>query len=342
MKTKAIVFTRRGHAEWTEADVSALGAYDVLVRLEASTISSGTERANLLDDGLLSVHKGAVAGTNAYPKRLGYSSAGVVTAVGEAVTSVKVGDRVATWWGTHTEYLCLPEKNVLKLADHISFAEAALWHIATFPLAAIRKTKLELGESAIVMGMGVLGLMAVKLLSAAGAAPIIAVDPVAEKRELAIAQGADYALDPFAEDFAERVIDLTCGGANVAIEVTGNGKALDQVLDCMARFGRVALLGCTRHSDFTINYYSKVHGPGISLIGAHTMARPGEESSAGMFTTRDDMAAIQRLVSAGRLAFLPLVAETHSPADCTAVYDRLAVEKAFPVVQFDYSLAREK
>jgi threonine dehydrogenase-like Zn-dependent dehydrogenase len=230
----------------------------------------------------------------------------------------------------------------LKLEENVSFAEAALWHIATFPLAAIRKTKLELGESAIVMGMGILGLMAIRLLSAAGAAPIIAVDPVAEKRELALSMGADYALDPFAEDFADRVIALTGGGAKVAIEVTGNGKALDQVLDCMAKFGRVALLGCTRHSDFSINYYSKVHGPGISLIGAHTMARPHEESYPGYFTTYDDMAAIQRLVSAGRLSFLPLVAETHSPAECTEVYDRLGREKAFPVVQFDYNLAREE
>lgn len=342
MKTKAIVFTRRAHAEWICADVSALGENDVLVRLEVSTISSGTERANFLDDGLLSVMKGAVAGANAYPKRLGYSSAGVVTAVGANVTRVKVGDRVATWWGTHSEYICLPERNVLKLEDNISFAEAALWHIATFPLAAIRKTKLELGESAIVMGMGVLGLMAVRLLAAAGAAPIVAVDPVEEKRALALSMGADYAFDPFAEDFEEKVRAVTGGGAKVAIEVTGNGKALDQVLDCMARFGRVALLGCTRHSDFTINYYSKVHGPGISLIGAHTMARPSEESYPGYFTTYDDMAAIQRLVSAGRLSFLPLVAETHSPAACTEVYDRLGREKAFPVVQFDYSLAREE
>lgn len=340
-KTKAIVFTRRGHAEWMDTELPALGRESVLVRLEVSTVSSGTERANLLDDGLLSVEKGAVAGTNAYPKRLGYSCSGVVCAVGEDVTRVKVGDRVACWWTTHAEYNCIHESKLIKLDDKVSFAEAALWHIATFPLAAIRKTKLELGESAIVMGMGILGLMAVRLLAAAGAAPVIAVDPVEQKRALALSMGADYAFDPFAPDFEERVRAVTGGGAKVAIEVTGNGKALDQVLDCMARFGRVALLGCTRHSDFTINYYSKVHGPGISLIGAHTMARPAEESSAGLFTTYDDMAAIQRLVLSGRLSFLPLVAETHSPAEATAVYDRLAVEKAFPVVQFDYSLARE-
>ena len=341
MNTKAIVFTRRAHAEWIEAPLSALGETDVQVKLAVSTISSGTERANFLDDGLLSVAKGAVAGDNRYPKRLGYSSAGVVTAVGAKVKSVKVGDRVATWWGTHSEYICLPEKTILKLDDQISFAEAALWHIATFPLAAIRKTRLELGESAIVMGMGVLGLMAVKLLAAAGAAPIIAVDPVEEKRALALKQGADYAFDPFDPDFEKNVREVTGGGVKVAIEVTGSGKALDQVLDCMAPFGRVALLGCTRHSDFSINYYSKVHGPGISLIGAHTRARPQDESYPGYFTTYDDMAAIQSLVKAGRLSFLPLVEETHSPSEATEIYDRLGREKAFPVVQFDYSLLKE-
>ena len=191
MKTKAIVFTRRAHAEWIDADLSALGANDVMVRLEVSTISSGTERANFLDDGLLSVEKGAVAGANNYPKRLGYSCSGIVTEIGEKVTRVKVGDRVACWWTTHSEYNCIPETKVLKLEENVSFAEAALWHIATFPLAAIRKTKLELGESAIVMGMGILGLMAIRLLSAAGAAPIIAVDPVEEKRALALSMGAD-------------------------------------------------------------------------------------------------------------------------------------------------------
>ena len=116
-----------------------------------------------------------------------------------------------------------------------------------------------------------------------------------------------------------------------------DGGALDGVLDVMAKFGRVALLGCTRHSDFQIDYYKKVHGPGISLIGAHTLARPTSESSHGMWTTRDDVLAIQRLVRLGRLNFASLVEEIHSPEEATEVYTRLATEKAFPVVQFDWT-----
>ena len=56
---------------------------------------------------------------------------------------------------------------------------------------------------------------------------------------------------------------MTGGVANVGIEVTGVGVGvgLDGILDCMARFGRVALLGCTRDKEFSIDYYRKVHGP---------------------------------------------------------------------------------
>ena len=157
-----------------------------------------------------------------------------------------------------------------------------------------------------------------------------------EKRKQALELGADYALDPNAADFVETVKELTGGGCKVAIEVTGIGKALDQVLDVMARFGRVALLGCTRHSDFTIDYYHKVHGPGIMMYGAHTNARPQIESAPGMWTTRDDVLAEMRLCRLGRLALAQYVEETHSPAEAPEIYKRLATEKAFPLVQFDW------
>ena len=143
------------------------------------------------------------------------------------------------------------------------------------------------------MGQGVLGQIAILLLKAAGAVPVIAADPVAEKRERALGLGADFAFDPAAEDFAGRVRSVTGyghkvqegrvdgSGANVVVEVTGKGLAMDMALDAIAPFGRLALLGCTRDSDFTINYYRKVHGRGVTLVGAHTNARPDRESAAG-------------------------------------------------------------
>jgi len=187
-----------------------------------------------------------------------------------------------------------------------------------------------------VIGLGLLGIFSVQFCALSGANPVIAVDLSAERRALALELGADYALDPYDPDFAKTVKEITDGGANVAIEVTGFGKALDGVLDCMAKFGRVALLGCTRHSDFTIDYYHKVHSPGIVLIGAHTQSRPKNDTSSGMWTARDDMKALIRLTSCGRLDLGKMVEETHSPEEAPEMYTRLCTNKTFPLVQFDW------
>lgn len=104
----------------------------------------------------------------------------------------------------------------------------------------------------------------------------------------------------------------------------------------MAPMGRVALLGCTRRSDFTIDYYHKVHGPGIQLFGAHTQARPKVESYPGHWTHHDDIMAVLRLIELGRFDLKSLVEEVHSPEEAGEVYHRLATEKSFPVVQFDW------
>lgn len=238
----------------------------------------------------------------------------------------------------YASYNVINEKNAIKIEnDSISYSEASMAHIATFPLAAIRKTRLEIGESLMIMGLGILGLLAVSLAHAAGAVPVIAVDPDKDRREKALKFGADYTFDPFDKDFVEKVKAVTINGVNVAIEVTGQGSGLNEALDCMAKFGRVALLGCTRNSDFSVDYYRKVHGPGISLIGAHTMARPKFESSCGCFTTADDIRTVLNLCASGRINIKDMPEEIHSPEECEDVFDRLANDKKFPtVVQFDW------
>lgn len=333
MNNKKILFTSPCVAELLDAKMPSIKEDEVLVEIAVSTVSSGTERANLIGDPNINSTKDPEV---KFPRSAGYSTGGTVVAVGSEVTKLKVGDRVACSWTKHAKYCAVKESRAYLLPEDVSFSEAALVHIATFPMAAIRKCRVEMGESAIVMGLGVLGLIAVELLRAAGAVPIIAVDPVESKRKQALEIGADYALDPFAPDFAQTVKEITGGGAKVAIEITGKGQGLDMVLDCMARFGRVALLGCTRNSDFSIDYYRKVHGPGITLVGAHTDARPKHESSGGYWTEWDDATSILRLLSGKRLDFACLVEEIHSPNEAPLIYTRLANEPAFPIVQFDW------
>lgn len=338
MENKRIVFTKPNIAELLTVEAEPVKPGKVRVATEISSISSGTERANLTGDVNISVLRESTEAV--FPRWSGYSAAGRVLEVGEKVQNLHPGDRVAMFWSTHSRFQNIPESQCLKLPDSVSSEEAALFHIATFPLAAIRKCRLEIGESALVMGQGLLGLLAVKLLRIAGAYPIIAVDPVPEKRQRALEMGADYGLDPFDPEFAGKVKQITGGGVKVAIEVTGNGKALDGVLDCMAPLGRVGLLGCTRDPNFTIDYYRKVHGPGITLVGAHTNARPHTDSAPGYWTQRDDFTCVLSLVAGGRLRLKDLIEETHSPEEAPEVYARLAAEPSFPVVQFDWRLLK--
>ncbi len=335
---KQIVFTDIGKAELTECECREIKDNEVLVKTAFTTISNGTERANLMGDPSTNPYRDA-DDKPVFPKFFGYSGSGIVISAGKAVENVKAGDRVAMSWSCHAQYNICSEDNVTVIDDdRVTLSEASMTHIATFPMAAIRKTHLEMGESALVMGIGILGAFAVSLLRASGAVPIIAADPNKQRRELALQLGADYALDPTEKDFAEKVKELTQGGANTAIEVTGLGKGLQQALDCMARFGRVTLLGCTRNSDFTIDYYRKVHGPGITLIGAHTNARPIHESSPGWWTAADDRGAFLRMLAHGRIDAKKMISEVHSPADAPKVFDRLAYDKEFPFgVQFDWS-----
>lgn len=337
MKLKQIVFTEKDKAQLLEVEASELGANDVMVETMVSTVSCGTERANLTGDPNVSISGGSGVYFPRYP---GYNSAGVVVKVGDAVSSVKLGDRVVVFWGFHKDFNIVPESQVIKIEDdNVSFKTAAMSLIASFPMAAIRKTRLEIGESALVMGLGILGMTAVKILRAAGAVPIIAADPNPKRREIALKNGADYAFDPLEEGFAERVKSITGGGVKTAIEVTGVGAGFNEALDCMAKMGRIALLGCTRNSDFTVDYYKKIHGPGITVIGAHTAARPEVDSYPGWFTQRDDIKVILKLCACGRICLEDIIEETHSPKDCGKVYDRLAHDKSFPVVvQFDWKM----
>ena len=180
------------------------------------------------------------------------------------------------------------------------------------------------------------------------ATPVIAVDPVAEKRERALTLGADAALDPAAADFVTRAKALcrserllmramvSADGPAVAVEATGVGAALNQTLDAVAPYARIALLGCTRDANFSIDYYHKVHGRGVTIVGAHTLARREGESAPGWWTERDDARAFLRLLSLGRILLDGFTDEIHSPTACGEVFARLAAGGPFPNVQFDW------
>ena len=325
MNTKQIIFTEAHKAALLEKELKVLAADEVLVDTEYTVVSGGTERANLM--GMCN------AGGNKFPKALGYCGIGRVMEIGSAVTSVAVGDRVLIYHGKHAKYNIRPEKDVTKVWDEkIPSLDAAFVVIATMGLGGVRKLELELGESAMVMGLGLLGIFAVQFCRLNGANPVIAADLNPARRELALQLGADYAFDPSAPDFAEQVKAVTKGkGVCATVEVTGVSAAMKQALECAAYMGRISLLGCTRVSDCAVDYYQQVHRPGVRLIGAHNFVRPKVESYPHHWTHQDDCNAILDMISAGRVQVAPIVSRVVSPTEAPAIYDQLCDDPAFPI-----------
>lgn len=312
--------------EERESEIS-LQPDQVLVKTDYDLISAGTELANY--------HALPNTGTSGgrFPHYPGYSTSGHVVRVGEKVTNYKPGDRVVATWGGHRSWGIRQEnKNICPVPDGIDMKVAAAAHICSFPMLAIRKLQVQLGEACLIAGQGILGLLAGQLARIAGAYPVIVSDCSPQRRALALKLGADYALDPLDPEYIPKVIELTGGkGVETAVEVTGNIKALQQCLECVAKNGRISLLGCTRVSDQTIDFYKYVHCRGIYLMGTHTFARPQNDPTHWGWSETDDYKTFFKLVKSGRLDVLPVISEVASPRDAREIYEKIGMRADPPL-----------
>ena len=327
MRGKRIVFESKGQATLVEAAVPAPGPEDIVIENDYTVISAGTERANLLQlPNTVTVEKG-------FPYFPGYSGAGRVCAVGDQVDTFKVGDRVVVNWGGHRSHTVKHASNFLKIDDDsIDLLDAAFAPIAAFSFLGVRKLQIQLGESAMIAGLGILGVFAVQLAALSGATPVLALDFDAKRRELALKLGADAAFAPDDKDLIDKVKAATGGdGPNAVVEVSGSAAALQQALEYIAWEGRISLLGCTRVSDTPIDFYKYVHRRGISLIGAHTFTRARHESAPGRWTEMDDYRTFLKLVAAGKLQTRPLISEIISPEEAPSAFARLANADSTPL-----------
>lgn len=337
MTGRYIVFESIGKAALKPFEVPRPKAGEVLLENDYTVVSAGTERANLVQ-----LPNTGTAETG-FPLLPGYCGSGRVSAVGDGVTSLKVGDRVIVNWGGHRSHTIKKAATTLRIGDDsVEQLDAAFAPIAAFSLLGVRKLRLEIGESVMIAGQGILGVFALQFASLSGAVPVLAADLDTNRRALALELGAAAALTPDAEDFVDQVKALTDGqGPNAVVEVTGVAAALRQALEYVAWEGRISLLGCTRISDVPIDFYKYVHRRGISLIGAHTNTRPKRESSPGRWTEFDDYRTFLKLVAAGKVQTRPIISHVVSPEDAPAIYRRLAEEKNPPLgIVFDWSKVR--
>jgi L-iditol 2-dehydrogenase len=190
---------------------SAPAPTQVLIQTRVSLISPGTEHAFFL----------ALPNTNAvYPIYPGYSNIGTVVAVGEDVNFPHIGDRVASG-GPHASHIVMDAAKCVCVPEDLDDESATFFNLIAIAMQGVRKTRIELGEAAVVIGMGPIGLFALQLARANGALPVIAVDLDEHRLALAREVGADAAL-PNDDSLLDEMRHLCeADGAHRVIEATG-------------------------------------------------------------------------------------------------------------------------
>ena len=334
---------RTGEISVVEVPAPQLLAGSVLVRIAASLVSAGTERAssefarkNLLQkakarpdlvrdviakvrrDGLLPAIE-TVRSRLDQPSALGYSSAGTVIATGEGVADLNVGDRVAcagVGYAIHAEFACVPRLLTAKIPDEkLSFDEAAFSTVGAVSLHSIRTGEVKLGDVVAVIGLGLLGQLTVQALKAAGCR-VIGLDLQPSRVELAKRMGADFASAADSE-FADACFDHTKGRGVDVILITAETSSNNPV-NLAARIARdravVVAVGTVglelerkpfyeKELDFRI---PRSYGPGRYDA---VYEQKGRDYPIGYvrWTETRNMEAFLQLIAEGKLNLKPLI-----------------------------------
>ncbi|MFE5119678.1 zinc-binding dehydrogenase [Streptomyces sp. NPDC056669] len=168
-----------------------------------------------------------------------------------------------------SEHAVLAQESVVPIPRDIPFTVASMFGCAvlTGAGAVINTASLRPGQSAVVYGLGGVGLAAVLGAHAAGGYPVIAVDPVPEKRELALQLGATHTYAP--GEAVEAIHDLTSGGAELAVEAVGSPKVMAECLTAVARGGRAVSVGLPAPDRVLEVPALTFAGEGKSLLGSY-------------------------------------------------------------------------
>lgn len=366
------VVTRKGQIEVIEVPAPRVQPGSVRVAVRASCISAGTESAGVASSGMSAIERAirepdraldvarmaldrgifrtlddVRAGLSAAVP-LGYSAAGVVEEVGAGVQRFGVGDRVAcagAGLANHAEQVVVPENLVVPMPDAVSFRDASTVALGAIAMQGVRRAEPTLGETFVVIGLGLLGQLTVQLLRAAGCR-VLGVEPDAGRRELAGAAGAAAVFPPDAPGLEKSVQRHTGGhGADGAI-ITAAGSS-DEIVSmaftvCRPK-GRVVLVGDVglglrredlyrKELDFRV---ATSYGPG------RYDARYEEEGldypiGYVRWTEGRNMAEYLRLLGDGELSFAGLAGGSWPVDRAPEAYEAMAAAGAAPLFFLEY------
>ena len=264
---KALVLTAYNRFEILEQPIPEIGPEDVLLRVAACGIC-GSDVHGM--DGS--------TGRRQPPIIMGHEAAGAIARLGDNVTEWAEGQRVTfdstvncgnCWFcrrgrinlcdrrqifgvscdecrrqGAFAEYVAVPQHILYRLPDSLSFRYAAMIEPVAVAFHAVNRTPVCLGDTAVVVGAGVIGLCLVQALRAAGCGQIIAVDLDQKKLDLARKLGADEALRSDGADVAAEVMRRTGGrGADVSMEAVGIAPTVQTAAACLRKGGQLTLVG---------------------------------------------------------------------------------------------------
>lgn len=306
---KGIVFTGDRKLELMEFPDPTPGPRDVILEIKASGMC-GTDLGNYRRSSESLEKSGLIIA--------GHEPCGIVAEVGAAVTEseARVGDRVMdhhyegcgscrhckTGWtqscvegaivygnrgghGAHAKYMKVPAHTLVPLPDEISFQSGAAIACGTgTAYGALKRVNLEGDETIAIFGQGPVGLSGTQLAAAMGAR-VIAVDLSAERREMALARGADVVIDPAADDSVQAIRDLTHGeGADKAIDCTSSSEARRNTVLSTRTFGTAALVGVG--GEVTFEVLPELIHRQMTLIGHQTFSKVGQADCARFIADR--------------------------------------------------------
>lgn len=341
----------------------------VLVRVAASLVSAGTERASaefasknllakakarpdLVRDVLAKVQRDGLVSTMQtvrsrldQPQSVGYSSAGVVVAVGDGVADINVGDRVAcagAGYAVHAEFACVPRMLVAKIPDgnraaagpsaDVSYEEAAFGTVGAICLHGIRTAEVALGDTVAVIGLGLLGQVTVQLLKAAGCR-VLGMDLLPQRTDLALCSGAE-AVSTGAREFRDLCFDRTASVGVDSILIAAETPSSEPV-NLAAELARdraiVVAVGAVglelqrrlyyeKELDFRI---SRSYGPGRYDAAYEQKGRDYPIGHVRWTETRNLQAFLQ-LIADGKLNLPSLVTHRFPIEHATRAYDLIA------------------
>jgi NADPH2:quinone reductase len=243
-KMKGVQFTQYGGPEvlqFVELEKPVPDSHEVVIEIKAIGVNyADTAR-----------REGQYVVPTPLPFVPGAEVAGVVTEIGDSVTSVQVGTRVVTLLGSkkatgYAEYSIADERGLIPIPDGVDFNKAVALPLQGLSAYHILKTmgRIEEGETVLVhAAAGGVGTIAIQLAKLFGAGKVIATASTEDKLNLAKELGADVLINYTEDDWVDQVLKATNGkGVDVALEMVG-GKIFNQTLKCLATFGRLVVFG---------------------------------------------------------------------------------------------------